>query len=65
MLPGFSAGKIRKEAPAKEVIPFMIQDIYPKVYHNEYKELVPTDYDLFLTKAKCLSDTKRTGCAIR
>ena len=26
----------------------MIQDIYPKVYHNEYKELVPTDYDFIL-----------------
>ena len=26
----------------------MIQDIYPKIYHNEYKELVPSDYDFIL-----------------
>ena len=45
----------------------MIQDIYPKIYHNEYKELVPADYDLssFLTKTECLSATKEIICAIR
>ena len=26
----------------------MIQDIYPKISHNEYKELVPSDYDFIL-----------------
>lgn len=45
----------------------MIQDIYPKIYHNEYKELVPSDYDFILVfdKTECLSATKGIICAIR